>query len=198
MLVTDDLAHRVTSTGRDPSGLGRWSWMKLKGPEFNVRIISAYRPVLNTGPETVYSQHERYFHQKQNEDPREDILQSLHSTISDWTQQGDHIILCMDANEDVQSTRLKSFINNLGLHNTILSQHPNPPATCDKNSQRQSIDAIWTTPGLCPLQSGYLPFGEGCPSDHGVLWIDLPKDYFLGDSPKLALPRPRHLKASDP
>ena len=61
MLVTDDLAHRVISTGRDPSGLGQWTWMRLKGPEFNVQIISAYRPVHNTGPETVYSQHENIF-----------------------------------------------------------------------------------------------------------------------------------------
>ena len=104
----------------------------------------------------------------------------------------------MDANEDVRSPRMKSFSMELGLINPILNQHTNLPATCDKNSQRQSIDAIWTTPCLSPLLSGYLPFGSGCPSDHRVLWIDLPKDHFLGESPKLSPPRPRRLKASDP
>ena len=104
----------------------------------------------------------------------------------------------MDANEEVWSARMKSFILALRLINPILTQHSNPPATCDKNSQRQSIDAIWTIWGLCPLQSGYLPFGTVCRSDHCVLWVPLPKHYFLGNSPKLALPKQRRLKASDP
>ena len=197
-IVTDDIAHRVTITGRDPTGLGRWTWARIKGPESHIRIISAYRPVHSSGPETVYTQHERHFFRQQEQEPREDILRSLHTIISAWIQQGDHIILCMDANEDVRSPRMKSFSMELGLINPILNQHTNLPATCDKNSQRQSIDAIWTTPCLSPLLSGYLPFGSGCPSDHRVLWIDFPKDHFLGESPKLSPPRPRRLKASDP
>ena len=172
--------------------------MTIKGYESNIRVISAYRPVHSLGPETVYAQHERLLSKTNPNDPREDILTTLHSEIRNWIQQGDHIILCMDANDDVRQPRLRQFTQSLGMKDAILSQHSNPPATCDKNTQRQPIDAIWTTPGLTPVFSGYLPFHKGCPSDHRMLWIDLVQDTFLGHSTKLAIPKPRRLKASDP
>ena len=84
------------------------------------------------------------------------------------------------------------------MQDAILHKHTNPPSTCDRNNNRQPIDAIWTTPGLVPVFSGYLPFDQGCPSDHRLLWLDLVKDTFLGNSPKLAIPKPHRLKASDP
>ena len=35
-------------------------------------------------------------------------------------------------------------------------------------------------------------------SDHCIIWIDIPKEIFLGQSPKLHRQKPRKLKASDP
>ena len=63
---------------------------------------------------------------------------------------------------------------------------------------RQPIDTIWVAPGLVPLASGYLPFSQGFPSDHRLIWFDVVKDMFLSQSPILAVPKPRCLKASDP
>jgi hypothetical protein len=31
IIATDDVAHRVTSQGKDPTGLGRWAWIRLQG-----------------------------------------------------------------------------------------------------------------------------------------------------------------------
>ena len=198
ILATDNLAHRITSTGRDPTGLGRWTWMKIQGGTAVIRIISAYRPVHGIGPETVYAQHARNLPPQSNCDPREDILQQLYTHIQTWMTNGEHIILCMDANEDIRDNRIRQFHLSLNLTEAILAKHKNPPATCDKNSQRQPIDAIWVSPGLQPVASGYLPFGKGCPSDHRLLWTELVKDTFLGGAPKLAIPKPRRLRASDP
>ena len=77
--------------------------MTIKCPPGNIRIVSAYCPVHSNGPETVRAQHERILSQNQPTDPREDILDSLHSLIQSWIEQGDHVILCMDVNEDVRS-----------------------------------------------------------------------------------------------
>ena len=172
--------------------------MKIQGGSSVIRIVSAYRPVHSQGPETVYAQHNRLLSQHSTVDPREDILQQLHESITNWIAQGEDIILCMDVNEDIRQPRIRQFYSSLGLSEAILSRHKNPPATCEKNSQRQPIDTILTTPGITPVSSGYLPFGKGCPSDHRVLWLDIIKDTFLSQSPKLAPPKPRRLKASDP
>ena len=172
--------------------------MKIQGGSTVIHIISAYHPVHSHGPETVFAQHDCHLSQHSTHDPRKDILQQLHALVTNWMTEGEEIILCMDANDDTRQHRIKQFSNSLGLSDTILSRHTNPPATCDKNNQRQPINTILITPGLNPVSSGYLPYGKGCPSDHRVLWFDIIKDTFLGQSPKLATPKPRRLKASDP
>ena len=173
--------------------------MKIQGSHQAIRIISAYRPCQNEGPATVFSQHVRRLSSSGPCDPRHDILHQLHLLISEWMQNGDHIILCMDANEDTRSHNIQQFIHGLNLTDAILQFHSSsPPSTCDKNNLRQPIDAIWISPSLQPLQSGFLPFGYGCSSDHRILWLDIHQDIFLGNSPKLAKRTPRRLKASDP
>ena len=74
------------------------------------------------------------------------------------------------------------------MREAILSRHStlSPPATCAKNECRQPIDAIFVTPGLQAYAAGYFPFGEGCPSDHRLLWLDLTfSDAFGYESPVL-------------
>ena len=53
----------IISSGLDPSGLGRWCWIRLKGKDnTNIQLISAYRPVKNTrDSNSVYSQQKWYF-----------------------------------------------------------------------------------------------------------------------------------------
>jgi hypothetical protein len=55
---------RQIEAGCDPTGLGRWTWTLLQGRRgLRVRLISAYRPVLDTSDSafSVYSQHETFF-----------------------------------------------------------------------------------------------------------------------------------------
>ena len=100
-LATDIIAHRVSNTGCDPSKLGHWTWITIKGSASNIQIISAYRPIHSLGPKTVDAQHDRVLSKTTTNDPREDILTTLHAVIRNWIHQGDHIILCIDANDDV-------------------------------------------------------------------------------------------------
>jgi hypothetical protein len=54
MIVTDDAAHKVCEQGRDDTGLGRWTWVRLQGKDgVKVRILTAYQPVEGEGPETA-------------------------------------------------------------------------------------------------------------------------------------------------
>jgi hypothetical protein len=61
IVATDEVAHRVTCSGKDPTGLGRWTWMQLQGENgIRTRVISVYRPCDSPGPQTVNQQQARY------------------------------------------------------------------------------------------------------------------------------------------
>ena len=103
--TVDDASHRVISQGSDPSGLGRWVWMRLEGKSHHhLRIVSAYRPVDSTGPGTVYEQHLRFFATKfRRINPRTAFYEDLFEEITKWKEAGDHLIIGIDANEDVRT-----------------------------------------------------------------------------------------------
>jgi hypothetical protein len=103
-MVLDDITHRVVAQGEDKSALGRWAWLRMEGRQgHHLRVVSAYRPVKSIGPGTVYSQHERYFQSQsiRHGDPRQIFYRDLLEEVNTWKQQGDHIIIGMDANKDI-------------------------------------------------------------------------------------------------
>ena len=83
----NNAAHRVIQTGHDPSGLGRWSWTRYRGRNGVIlRVISAYRPVLNqSGALGVYNQH-KFYMDNNNDDrcPRQAMLEDLSANIKPW------------------------------------------------------------------------------------------------------------------
>ena len=62
LAVKGEVAKYATSTGADPTGLGRWNYIDVVNREKKVRIISAYQCVRSkTSLGTVYLQQRRYF-----------------------------------------------------------------------------------------------------------------------------------------
>jgi hypothetical protein len=92
---------------------------------------------------------------------------------TEWMDEGDQLIIGIDANEDVCTGATAEFFQTRGLRYAILDKHSqsSPPATHNRNNQRQpTIDGLFVTPGLQAVAAGYSPFGVGCPSDQRVLW----------------------------
>ena len=85
-------------------------------------------------------------------DPREAVLEDLGTKITEWRNNGEHIILQMDANEDVRSGNLQNMLRELGMQEAILKLHidSQPPKTCRSNTRREPINGIFTTPGIKP------------------------------------------------
>ena len=204
VMAVDDVSHRVISQGKDPTGLGRWSWIRMEGKQKHfLRIVSAYRPVDSLGTGAVHSQHERYFakNDRGDDEPRQAFYDDLLLEVNRWKAAGDHIIIGLDANEDVRTgATLDAFVA-MGMRELILDAHGrnSPPATCDKNNKREPIDGIFATPGIGLVAGGYSSFNSGCPSDHRYLWIDISyNDAFGYASPPLVSPSARRLKTRDP
>jgi hypothetical protein len=90
MISFGSLADRVVETGQDPTGLGRWVWMKCRGQEGIVtRIAVFYRPVYRKSSKnhmSVYQQQVRALRKLGREArPRETCLEDLLSEVTRWT-----------------------------------------------------------------------------------------------------------------
>ena len=135
--VFNDVAHASKEQGSDPTGLGRWAYIRIRGkkirtdnrahrhtpaPSFShdLVVIAAYRPnPPGTGESTVWAQHRVYFNSiGRRVDPREAFVDDLSKEIVKWRNSGCEVILGLDANEDLSAMDYKSFrykLNQVGL-----------------------------------------------------------------------------------
>ena len=189
LLIFDQLKPRVfKDLGTDSDHLGRWTWARIQGREGTfLRIISAYRPVVNNQNEgSSYQQQKRYFRSKQKfEDPL--VLFDLHlkHLLQEWLHEGDQIILGLDMNADVRTSKTATMLRELGLTEAILKHNrPDPPPETNyKNGNRVPIDGIFTTANIRPTQAGYTGYNVIMQSDHRGLWMDIPFESALGFNP---------------
>jgi hypothetical protein len=203
IFATQELAHRAIDTGKDPANIGRWAWIRIQGKEgHTVHIVTAYRPWESPGASTVFHQQARGLAQKNDyRNPIEALMEDLIQAIQEWKEMGDHIIIGIDANEDVRDGTVNGIFQKLGLREAMLDKHSDksPPATQNRNTKRQPIDGIWVSACLHISAGGYLPFGDACPSDHRMIWIEIQYSIAFGQrSPELAKIRTKRLKTSDP
>ena len=147
-------------------------------------------------------QHRRYLTSKKRiDEPREAIYKDLFEEILRWKEEGNQLIIGMDANEDVRTGSTAEFFLAAGMKEAILDRNKesSPPATYNRNNRRQPIDGIWVTPGLTATTAGYEAFGKACPSDHRAVWANFTYEEAFGHStPPLIAPTTRRLRAEDP
>ena len=102
MLAFDQMASRMHSSGSDPTGMGRWSWMLFKGKNGHAtRIVTAYFPnVVNRRKlESVYGQQVSFLSgQSIDVCPREFMISELIIALQDWRAAGEKLLLITDAN----------------------------------------------------------------------------------------------------
>ena len=104
----------VKELGKDPSNLGRWSWIRVKGNnEITTVIISAYLPcrARKESMLSTYAQQKRYW-LLQGIDicPRKKAREDLIAFISDKTREGNRIILMLDGNENMRTGKLANML----------------------------------------------------------------------------------------
>jgi hypothetical protein len=103
--------------GKDPYGLGRWSVMTLQGDGCRTCIVCGYNPCgnnkLNSG--TSYQQQKRYFVsvRKDLTCPRKKFHDNLISQLKKWRDEGDRLMVCLDANEHIYRKSIGKSLTNL-------------------------------------------------------------------------------------
>ena len=183
----DNGASRAMKKGADPTGMGRWTWTRYRGKDnarFSLRFITAYVPNKNkNGDNTVYNQ-QVYYYNKQDQDPCpiKTLIDDLCSETKKAMEEGQQIVLALDANQDTRKDYAFQEFTKLGLQE--INQHrlgaDNLPKTYIKGSR--PIDAIFVSSTLLNSTSGYTAFNEvphGC--THRALWIDIPVSSAFGN-----------------
>ena len=171
------VSSRVIESGKDKSGMGRWTWTRYQGKnEQTIRIAVAYRPNKSTGgPMTVHAQQRRHLlNRSDDDDPRERFWGDLQQEVQSWMQQGDHVVVGGDFNEDVRGRNVREKFREMGLQDAHDSIEGEAPATYNGGSK--AIDGVFISPSMRVTRKGYLAFGDGIASDHRCIWLDISPD----------------------
>ena len=182
------------------------TWTRIGGKDGIATVfVSAYRLCHSPdGIHTVWRQQARYF--KEHEDIRNPdvhplFIRDLCKYLWDLRDNGNNVVLGMDANYDVREGEVTRALWEIGMFEAVVSNHKEKsvPATCAKNTQRKPIDSIRTSLGLTVLRCGFLPFHDtyGFQSDHRLVWANICNENLLGHRPKHIYRAPRAKASSN-
>jgi len=185
-------AYRI---GQDDSGLGRWSYIEFQGAN-NIKyiILSGYRvgpkpPKL--GANTVYNQQYCILlsQGKLKPQPRQQFVTDLLKQVQYWQQHHTEVLLCLDANEDVEALNpiqeLGPLLAGTDLVDAHAHAHPHTPRPATYHRGTRPIDIFLASPRfISAITKAYiLPFGQPVtmPGDHRTLGIDFDTKILFGN-----------------
>jgi len=156
--------------------MGQWSWFRLHGQSSQVlRVVLAYWPCYSMSPLSTYQQQVRYLARMNCTDlPKNLFLSDLIQVVLEWQVEGDLIILSTDLNKDIRDQKIQTMLKTVGLVEITTALYmQQAPATHNRGSL--PIDGIFMPVTLLDLcHEGYLVFGDEVPSNHQVVWLDIP------------------------
>ena len=97
------------NSGKDVTGLGRFTFSRYIGENgIATRVVCGYQPCVSKGPSTSYQQQKRFFIASGQPDtkPRDKFYEDFITLLKQWREEGDRIIVCLDANENIYTKRI--------------------------------------------------------------------------------------------
>ena len=190
MLIYGNLLQQFDTegSGRNDLGLGRWIYMRFTGEDRIVtRIICGYSPCANKKKNsgTVYQQHRRHLINKLKDDtcPRVRLQEDLLRQMEKWRKDGERLILCLDANENIYRGDLGPRLTDrdgLGMKEVVGEFTAiQLGATYFRGSE--PIDGIWATGDITVTNACVMPVGFGV-GDHCLFVIDFATTTLVGSA----------------
>ena len=172
---------------QDPSGLGRWSGVNIRGRKNNIlSLITGYRSCSGskfTAPlGSTFNREYEYLRNTAgitNPNPRLQFLKDVEHEIRTLQESGNMILLMLDANGVLhKDAKLMELIERLQLHD--MHHHDPAPSTYIGSTDRR-IDFMFgcTKTREAMITSGTLSYIEGPQSDHRGLFVDLDPQLLL-------------------
>ena len=196
-----NLGDVMTEYGEDTTGLSRWSWLALGTGTTKTIVISAYlprQPGRRARGRTVWEQQARFFQSRGDlRYPSTIFIEHLYSQMTEWTAQGYHIILAIDANQDVYTGKLALTLRKEPLNITCLMegamgcQVPNSHFSGSKK-----ISTIFGSAGVMTGNAMCFPHWYGV-GDHRVMVLEVSaKASFGGKPPTISPHTARNLRCN--
>ncbi len=169
----------MPNSGKDASGLGRWSMMVIKGEGVQTRIICGYNPCNSrkTDSSTSYQQHRQYLimHKKDAVTcPRVKFREDLIHLLKTWREAGDRIIVCLDANKNIYSKAIEKALMEEGSleMKEVVGEYTGNKIGPTRFQGQLPIDGIWATTDDTIANACIMPAGYGI-GDHRLFIIDI-------------------------
>lgn len=193
---TGHICDVINAMGSDASGLGQWSWIKLGQGEQVTRIIRAYlpwKPGKNVRGRTVWEQQSHYFEARGDLRYSSTIFtEDLLFLLQGWIRKGEHVLLAMDANQDVYTGLLAKRLQEPPYHmNCMMEDAMGEKVPNSHFSGSRQISTTFGTPAVITGHGMCYPhrFGIG---DHRVMVLEIStKAAFNGNYLAIASPSAR-------
>ena len=113
------MAGRALSSGVDPRGLGRWSWIQFMGKNrLTTRVVTAYCPIKNSNPSDCYAQQiQGLLAQGIQSCPWRQFWVDLKTFVEEVYDNGEQLIVMGDWNSRMKDVDL--FFETLGMEEAI-------------------------------------------------------------------------------
>ena len=168
--------------------------MKFEGRQGHVaRILSVYVPCRTSrgsGDLTVMSQQRRQLdHMRIEGCPRNVLLEDVCAKLLEWRQNGERIVVFIDANENMTCGKFHSMLSgpDLGLREAVSFRHPDPrwthTGTYSKGpyTGQYPIDGVYVSPDLPIRAATWLQIIPAL-GDHRFTVIDIHAQALVGDN----------------
>jgi hypothetical protein len=178
--------------------------MTFKGESGRTRVICGYNPCYNKNPEssTAYQQHRRYFvtQKKDLTCPPTKFKEDLVSQLQQWRGEGDCLIVCLEANEDIYKKSLgKSLtdINGLAMKEVVGDFTHTPVGTTFVWGSKP-IDGVWAAADIMVCNASIMPVGYSI-GDHRIFIINFASRNIISNTaPKVVRAASRRLNTKIP
>ena len=208
-IVANNWTGRIASTGEDSHGLGRWSYVRVKGKkERRLLVVTVYQVCKNSigsaGDSTAFS-HQWHILRARGEEspnPRAQFCSDLSTLLLTFPE--DHIIIAGDINSWLGDANDDRNFSNLVLrHNLkdILINKHGPASEIPTRKEGRRIDYIFASEAVTEqvINCGALNYNRIVDSDHRALFLDLRIDELLeGSPPILSSPALRGIESKNP
>jgi hypothetical protein len=161
--------------------------MTLVGDRVQTRVVCGYNPCYNnkTDNSTTYQQHRRYFQvRNKNQCPRTLFRENLIITLSKWREEGNCLIVCLDANKHIYKKLVrKALTDGDGLAmKEVVGEFMSTPIGSTFFCGSKPINGVWATSDIAVCNAAIMPAGYGI-GDHSLFMIDFATQDLVGDHP---------------
>jgi len=150
MTLTGKWCERTQpGAGKDPSGMGRWSYMVFEGKNGKeLLVITAYRVSQVSMPQhgegTTYHQEHMIMSKTENtnSNPRKQFILDMIKFIQDHQGRGREILLVLNANKEVgkKSQGITALVQECSLYDILATSHPDQQTPVTFNRGSKTID----------------------------------------------------------